>query len=250
MLLRRITEHVKAQNWTAVALDFVIVVVGVFIGIQVSNWNDSRAEHAQSVIFSSALESDIRADAALYRDVADYYLAVRDNGERALAALNGQTSLSDEDLVISAYRASQVALTAINRSTFDELVSTGRINLISDTALRAAAIEHFGFNFIDVAHADGRQSDYRRLFRGTIPPEVHRAIRANCGDIESDEFISLDYPCKLELPTAIIANAAAALRAEPSLPGALRRRVNELDVHIRDLRTVAARLERRFGNRI
>ena len=29
MLLRRITEHVKAQNWTAVALDFVIVVVGV-----------------------------------------------------------------------------------------------------------------------------------------------------------------------------------------------------------------------------
>ena len=43
MLLRRITEHVKAQNWTAVALDFVIVVVGVFIGIQVANWNEGRA---------------------------------------------------------------------------------------------------------------------------------------------------------------------------------------------------------------
>ena len=26
MLLRRITEHVKDQNWFAVALDFVIVV--------------------------------------------------------------------------------------------------------------------------------------------------------------------------------------------------------------------------------
>ena len=44
MLLRRITQHVKAQNWTAVALDFVIVVVGVFIGIQVANWNDGLAE--------------------------------------------------------------------------------------------------------------------------------------------------------------------------------------------------------------
>lgn len=42
MLLRRIIEHVKAQNWTAIAIDFVIVVVGVFIGIQVSNWNDAR----------------------------------------------------------------------------------------------------------------------------------------------------------------------------------------------------------------
>ena len=40
MLLRRIIEHVKVQNWTAVALDLVIVVVGVFVGIQVSNCND------------------------------------------------------------------------------------------------------------------------------------------------------------------------------------------------------------------
>lgn len=44
MLLRRITEHVKAQNWTAVVLDFVIVVVGVFIGLQVNNWNEARLD--------------------------------------------------------------------------------------------------------------------------------------------------------------------------------------------------------------
>ena len=42
MRLRRITEHVKTQNWFAVGLDFVIVVGGVFIGIQVSNWNEAR----------------------------------------------------------------------------------------------------------------------------------------------------------------------------------------------------------------
>ncbi len=41
MRLRRVTEHVKAQNWFAVGLDFVIVVVGVFIGIQVANWNEA-----------------------------------------------------------------------------------------------------------------------------------------------------------------------------------------------------------------
>jgi len=47
MLLRRVIEHVKHQNWTAVALDFVIVVMGVFIGIQVSNWNEARADHEE-----------------------------------------------------------------------------------------------------------------------------------------------------------------------------------------------------------
>jgi hypothetical protein len=35
MLLRRVIEHVRDQNWTAVAIDFVIVMLGVFMGIQV-----------------------------------------------------------------------------------------------------------------------------------------------------------------------------------------------------------------------
>jgi len=30
MLLRRISEHIKAQNWFAVLIDFVIVVIGVY----------------------------------------------------------------------------------------------------------------------------------------------------------------------------------------------------------------------------
>lgn len=43
MLFRRITKHVREQNWFAVGIDFCIVVIGVFIGIQVANWNDTRS---------------------------------------------------------------------------------------------------------------------------------------------------------------------------------------------------------------
>jgi len=46
MLLRRVIEHVKAQNWFAVAIDFVIVVVGVFVGLQVNTCNAARV-HAR-----------------------------------------------------------------------------------------------------------------------------------------------------------------------------------------------------------
>jgi hypothetical protein len=45
MIPRRIAEHVKAQNWFAVAIDFVI---GVFVGLQVGNWNEARAIAASS----------------------------------------------------------------------------------------------------------------------------------------------------------------------------------------------------------
>lgn len=33
MLLRSITDHVRQQNWFAVWVDFLIVVIGVFVGL-------------------------------------------------------------------------------------------------------------------------------------------------------------------------------------------------------------------------
>jgi hypothetical protein len=44
MLLRRLMQHVESQNWIAVGLDFAIVVLGVFIGLQVNNLNQARLE--------------------------------------------------------------------------------------------------------------------------------------------------------------------------------------------------------------
>jgi len=67
MILRCITEHVNAQNRTAVELDFVIVVTGVFIGIQVSNWNAARAEN------ESAREYALHSHA----DLATYMIALK-----------------------------------------------------------------------------------------------------------------------------------------------------------------------------
>ncbi|MEM6538441.1 MAG: hypothetical protein AAF668_12025 [Pseudomonadota bacterium] len=46
MILRRMIEHVRTQNWTAVALDFVIVVVGVLIAFQISSEAERRGELA------------------------------------------------------------------------------------------------------------------------------------------------------------------------------------------------------------
>jgi hypothetical protein len=62
MILRRITEHVKTQNWFAVGVDFVIVVMGVFIGIQVSNWNASRADRSNETLYLGYLAEDLQSD--------------------------------------------------------------------------------------------------------------------------------------------------------------------------------------------
>ena len=59
MILRRIREHVTHHNWFAVAVDFVIVVIGVFVGIQASNWNQARIQRQQAREYRAMLLNDL-----------------------------------------------------------------------------------------------------------------------------------------------------------------------------------------------
>ena len=59
MLLRRITKHVKSQNWFAVCIDFLIVVVGGFIGIQVNNWNQFNIDRQDEAVLLLDLHADV-----------------------------------------------------------------------------------------------------------------------------------------------------------------------------------------------
>ena len=63
MILRRIAEHFRKQEWTAIAIDFVIVVVGVFLATQVTNWNDARLTHERARDVTTRLLGDVRAEA-------------------------------------------------------------------------------------------------------------------------------------------------------------------------------------------
>lgn len=65
MILRRITKHVKDQNWFAVGLDFFIVVAGVLLAIQVSNWNERGANHAEYQQALKRLEAEITDNLAI-----------------------------------------------------------------------------------------------------------------------------------------------------------------------------------------
>jgi len=59
MILRRITEHVKAQSWFAVGLDFVIVVIGVGVAMFGQQWLSDRQQRAEMAAAETALQTDL-----------------------------------------------------------------------------------------------------------------------------------------------------------------------------------------------
>lgn len=59
MILRRFTDAIRRQDWFTVALEILIVMIGIFLGLQVTEWNQSRVDRADEVVFLQALHQDI-----------------------------------------------------------------------------------------------------------------------------------------------------------------------------------------------
>lgn len=59
MILRRVTEHVKAQNWFAVGIDLLIVVFGVVIGLQAQDWISEQSRRQLELRYTERLHDEV-----------------------------------------------------------------------------------------------------------------------------------------------------------------------------------------------
>lgn len=59
MRLRTLTKHIREQNWFAVALDFVIVVLGVGMALAAGEWLSMRAQKADLAVARLAIDQEM-----------------------------------------------------------------------------------------------------------------------------------------------------------------------------------------------
>ena len=226
MFLRRITEHVNAQNWFAVCIDFFIVVVGVFIGIQVANWNEARSNQALARDYIGRLATDVELELALWQRAIDYYSTARDYGQTALDGFAANPAGLDEQFLIAVYQASQVWYAAPNRATFDELQSTGRIVHIRDADLRTALSNHY-VRVNQTLFTLQQTSQYRRIARLHLDHAIQAQIRAECGDrwtTDERNAYYVDFPrtCNIDIADDLLREQIAALHANADVLRELR----------------------------
>ena len=89
MITRRVAAPLRQQDWFAVAIEFALVVAGVFLGIQVANWNDSRKERELEATYLARIMQDVRSDVAEMDEIIGAITLIH----RRVASTGMQTSL-------------------------------------------------------------------------------------------------------------------------------------------------------------
>lgn len=143
MILRSLTKHVKDQNWFAVGLDFAIVIVGVFIGIQVSNWNESQREQALLRDYLHRLSDDFSLSIDGTERTRQFVTTNLNNLGVVLSSLR-DCAVVDEHRGAFAnglFHMGKLIPAQFVDGTLEELRASGRLLLVKNDGLRKAINE-------------------------------------------------------------------------------------------------------------
>lgn len=229
MILRRLTENLRAQNWTAIAIEFFIVVIGVFIGTQVSNWNQQRLEKRETERMLANLVPELGSQLEFFGTVRTYFATSRRFADQALDAWNGDPRVSDEQFVIAAYQASQISGIGTNAENWALTFGGDQLRNIDNPKVRRNMEIMLTADYSPVT-LESVATPYREHVRRIIPIKIQDDIRRQCGDRNlkgKAGFIVVVLPktCGLRIPAAEATAVAASLRGEPKL-------VEELNWHL------------------
>ncbi len=224
MIFRRTIANLRAQNWVAIGIELAIVIVGVFIGLQVSNWNQARIEQRATQRMVEELKPGLANFIDFFETAKTYYSTTGRYAEAAFAGWRGDPAVTDEQFVIGAYQASQIYTFGINAVNWTQVFGGGQLANIQDPRLRRGLANLMTLNF-DMIDTPAIDTPYRQNVRQVIPEDIQDAIRARCGDLPNPEkplTNVLPATCDIDLPAMRWSEAAAELRTRPDLAAQLR----------------------------
>ena len=142
MILRRFMQHMKEQNWFAVGLDVTVVIVGIFLGMQVANWNEiTKAQFREQKILDRLLVEFKEAENYLKNAIEDTESHVLTNNELS-ALLRNSEEIPNQEFRDLMNKGTGYSIPLQGSETYAELVASGELNLLSSDDLRRLLVSH------------------------------------------------------------------------------------------------------------
>jgi len=198
MLLRRVIGHIRGQNWTAVAIDFAIVVVGVFVGLQAQQWAKAQSERSRENEYLVALAKDVREDIALIDEalrVEETRMSALDhllrestgvplpdgfNSVRGYISIESFPPYPEDDPYDPGYTLFIYDSMNAHRAAYETIISTGGLEIIRDMTL-VGEIQDYYARVEQVARFEALMEDTRDRFveaqrRAGVSPVDRRSM--------------------------------------------------------------------------
>jgi|SRR6185437_8618455 len=208
----KLAARLRKYDWMAAVIELLIVIVGILIALQVSNWNQDRVDHAHAQQYYRRLHADLLVDRRDMDLTQAFWAKVGGYGDAAMA--NGETGKlvdgSEWKTVLAWYQAGQILPFELSNTTYNEMRSGGDLALIADENLRKQLAEYYRLsdNGI-VANLLHHDPVYRLQVRGLTPWPVQQYIWSHCFS-ETSEVITQQL---IDCPSPISEQQAAAILA-------------------------------------
>jgi hypothetical protein len=252
MILRRFSQALKDQNWAAITIEFVLLVLGVFLGIQVANWNEARIGRDRERVFLGQLRDEIGENARSVQHQLDFQKEVVASGRRALAFLqtDGHCAEGCAGLVIDFFHASQLWGAPYARVRYEE---NQRMGFPADQATRRSIDDFYAFiDGWDVV--TGTSPAYRERVRGHLTPEVSDVLWRDCAAV-TVRYEILVRGCEAALAKLDLQPILRALHADAELQSGLNfwigqnlNSLNALPQALQHARTASAAIAANLGS--
>jgi hypothetical protein len=183
MAVMKLAQRLRAHDWLAAGIEVLIVIVGILVALQVSNWNQGRQEQRLAEEYARRLHGELQSDLRNIASTREFWQKVA--SYQAVASAHADTgALADGSAwktVLAYYQASQLRPFELEDTTFTELRAAGELRLLGDTNLSKGLADYYRQTGSGMIGEILRHNPtYRIQVRGLTPYAVQEYIWAKC----------------------------------------------------------------------
>jgi hypothetical protein len=146
MIIKRLATGIKNQDWFVVMVEVMIVVVGIFIGLQVDDWNQKRLDREDLKETFQELVKDFDFINKHAEAAENFHRSVVEDMRHLVQVLHEKKGVEmNEARILNALQRGDTSFTPSKPSpVYVSMVQFGKIKYILDAGLRDALIRYDG----------------------------------------------------------------------------------------------------------
>jgi hypothetical protein len=237
MILQRLATSIRKQDWFTVGIETLIVVLGVFLGLQVNNWNEARRDRIEAETSRERLIADLRTDLDAFAVRRQWYEEVLEAALRVDDALRSDPPETVDEtwrFVLDSWIASTEWPFAPSAQVYKELQNAGDLDFVASGSMQRRLRDYYEDSASEIEISLTFKSAYTDLVRQLIEGRVGMHI-ADCLSAASLEPslpgtnpTSFYKDCTPPEDIAFVMRSAASLRESAALRPQLNARLNNL----------------------